>query len=302
MLTSVDDKQLLPGQYLYTYLYTSITYPERVQVVWMRRGGALGAALSSPSFSGPSRSAGPSKSGLIPVARLDSGSQRMRHRIPSQTGQWERLYINPSSRDQSGTGEPVSRATVDGSISMDRANGPRWTPATRDSFTGGFCPPRDSFTGGIASARESFTGGTSQAISNYPMASQPPVRGQPSIISTGDQATRSPRGQNPNGPGLVADGRAHEQPPSSSRNQQHIERGWAGGQKGISPLPSPRQRGQPHRLQTMSTDGGLSILHAQPSAPRWSPTLMYQEEMENSPDGWDEADVAQRSVRNLLVT
>ncbi|KAK9864688.1 hypothetical protein WJX84_002325 [Apatococcus fuscideae] len=51
------------------------------KVVWMRRGGALGGIPNNMSFSTPH------KSSLIPVARLDSGSQRMRHRTHSQTGQ-----------------------------------------------------------------------------------------------------------------------------------------------------------------------------------------------------------------------
>ena len=106
----------------------------------MRRGGALGGALSGPSFSGPS------KSSLIPVARLDSGSQRMRHRSQSQTGQWDPAFQIAISNGQSGPG-PVTRATIDGSGAMDRASGPHWHPAVRNSLTGGVPAPRSSFTG-----------------------------------------------------------------------------------------------------------------------------------------------------------
>ncbi len=189
----------------------------------MRRGGALAGALSgagtSTSFSAPH------KSGLIPVARLESGSQRIRHRSQSQTGQWERPPQGFAHNILPAAGQegPVSRATVDGSISMDRTGGPHWHSATRDSFTGG------------------GTGSTPDEASSKPM--------QP-----------------------------------GSWNQQQIESGWAAGP---SSLARPRQRG-PHRLKAMSTDGGLSQLQAQPSAPQWSPSVVYHEDSENDPDGWDE--------------
>ena len=179
----------------------------------MRRGGALAGALSgagtSTSFSAPH------KSGLIPVARLESGSQRIRHRSQSQTGQWERPPQGFAHNILPAAGQegPVSRATVDGSISMDRTGGPHWHSATRDSFTGG------------------GTGSTPDEASSKPM--------QP-----------------------------------GSWNQQQIESGWAAGP---SSLARPRQRG-PHRLKAMSTDGGLSQLQAQPSAPQWSPSVVYHED------------------------
>ena len=169
----------------------------------------------------------------------------IRHRSPTQNVQVEASALHASSN---GLGSPVdlgSRATVDGSMAMDRANGPHWYPPTRDSLTGGEFSPRDSYTGGATPLRDSFTGGSALPFA----VNEPASRG--------------------------------------SWHQQLIERGWASGK---SPLSNPRQRGQPHRLQAMSTDGGLSLLHAQPSAPRWTPSLVHQEGW----DGWDASEATQR--------
>lgn len=176
-----------------------------MQVVWMRRGGALGGLPHGTSLSAPH------KSSLIPVARLDSGSQRTRHRTHSYTGQAPQLPLDHTSASQM---VPMERATVDGSIAMDRANGNHWRPVSRGSFTGE----------------------SSSAAAAYSSQSQQP-----------------------------------------SWNLQQIERGWASSR---SPVSSPRQRGQPHRLKAMSTDGSLSQLQAQPSAPQWSPDITYQEDTE----------------------
>lgn len=188
----------------------------------MRRGGALGGIPHGLSLSGPH------KSSLIPVARLDSGSQRTRHRTHSYTGQAPQLTLDTTPSSQPGS---MERATVDGSMSMDRANGNHWRPVSRGSFTG-----ESSSTAAASSSQ-----------------SQPP-----------------------------------------SWNLQQIERGWASGR---SPVSSPRQRGQPHRLKAMSTDGGLSQLQAQPSAPQWSPDITYQEDVEETEDQWEGPSHAHRYTK-----
>ena len=167
-----------------------------------------------------------------------------------------------------------------------------WHPSTRHSFTGGTCSPRDSFTGGHCKCKGKL------CRSSIPVQG---IKKQQKALSMA-QAERnlhSPPGNASSGAGLGPGAHATEQSPGRSWNQQQIERGWDGSR----PAPSsPVQPRRPHRLHAMSTDGGLSMLHAQPSAPRWSPSLMYQEELERSPDGWAETNTAQRYGTCLLVT
>ncbi|KAK9826687.1 hypothetical protein WJX74_010146 [Apatococcus lobatus] len=238
------------------------------KVVWMRRGGALGGIPNNMSFSTPH------KSSLIPVARLDSGSQRMRHRTHSQTGQPPQNTLDRILSVQNGL---IKRATVDGSISMDRATGSQWRHASRDSSTGEMS----------STAADSF---------NHP---QPLPTWNMQQIERGWAGSRSLLSSPMNDGSSAAPATSNQPQPLPSWNLQQIERGWAGSR---SPLSSPRQRGQPHRLKAMSTDGGLSQLQAQPSAPQWSPDVTYQEDAEETEDGWEGPSHAHRTDMESAIS